>query len=243
MASFGEDLTGAAGLERAAGIARRLAEADDLDETLQRIVDLAVGYIEDCDGATLMVIRRGEVITPAFSGPDAREADLAQYRAGEGPCLSAMEQHETVSIDDLEAEERWPKWRDEVSDLGWRSMVGLRLFVAESTLGALDLYARRAAGFDECSRALAQVFASHAAVAMKAAITESGLHRALESRDIIGQAKGVLMERERLTGEEAFGRLRELSNHHNIKVRELARHIAETGELPTDRVSASRRVS
>lgn len=227
-----EGLTGAAGLERVAGIARQLAAAESLDETLQGVVDLAVDYVEHCDGATLMLIRGGEVITPAFSGPDARQVDLAQYRVGEGPCLSAMQEHETVSIDELETEARWPRWRTAISDLGWRSMVGLRLFIANSTMGALDLYSRRAAGFDERSRALARVFASHAAVAMKAAITESGLQQAVASRDIIGQAKGVLMERERLSAVQAFERLRELSNHHNVKLRELARHIAETGELP-----------
>ena len=228
----GEDLGDLAGLERVAGIARRLAQAESLDETLQQVVDLGEDYIEHCDGATLMIVRSGSVSTPAASNLEAMRSDQAQHATGEGPCLSAMREHETVVIEDVAAEDRWPHWRDRISELGWQSMLGLRLFVAGDTLGALNLYARRPGGFDEQSQQLAQVFASHAAVAMKAAINEQGLEEALASRDTIGQAKGVLMERERLTGQQAFERLRELSNAHNVKLRDLARDIAETGEVP-----------
>ena len=231
--SFGEALEGVAALERIAGIGRRMAEAEGLDETLQRIVDLAAAYLEHCDGATLMLIELGgAVITPASTHVAARRADLAQVETGQGPCLSSMELQETTVIDDFDTEERWPDWRAAVRDLGWRSMVGLRLYIADDTMGALNLYSRRTEGFPPSSRVLAQVFASLAATAMKAAISEAGLERALEGRDHIGQAKGILMERERLSGAQAFERLRDLSNQHDLKVRELARRIAETGDVP-----------
>lgn len=229
----GEELTGVTALERVADIARKLADTEHLDETLQRVVDLAEDYIEHCEGVTLLFVRPDDsMVTPAWSNREARAADIAQHETGEGPCLSAIREHETIVIDDLASEERWPKWRAEVSELGWRSMVGVRLFVAENTMGALDLYSPRAHGFDEQSQALAKVFASHAAVAMKAAISDHGLKLALEARDLIGQAKGVLMERERLSAQQAFRRLRDLSNQHNLKLRDLARDIAETGEMP-----------
>lgn len=229
----GEGLTGTAALERVADIARELAGAENLDETLQLVVDLAVDYIEHCEGATMLFVQSDDsVVTPAWATPEARAADTAQHDTGQGPCLSAMQEHETIVVEDMASEDRWPQWRAEVSDLGWRSMVGLRLFVAEDTMGALDLYSTRPRGFDEHSQALAAVFASHAAVAMKAAISQEGLQHALASRDVIGQAKGVLMERERLSAQQAFERLRELSNQHNIKVRDLARDITETGAVP-----------
>lgn len=219
-------------LERVAEIARHLAEADDLDETLQRVVDLAVGHIDHCDGATMMWVHRGRVTTPASTSTEARGADLAQYRVGQGPCLTAMLERRLVVIDDIQTDERWPQWRDEVTGLGWSSMIGLRLFVAEKTMGALNLYSRATGAFDERAQTMADIFASHAAVAMKAAISESGLHSALEARDVIGQAKGLLMERRRLSGEQAFAHLRQLSNHHDVKLREIARQIAESGEIP-----------
>ncbi len=217
---------------RVAEIARRLAEADDLDETLQRIVDLAADYLEPCDGVTMTVYRGGKPITPASTDAAARDADLAQYRTDEGPCLTALRDHHVIVIKDIETDDRWPLWRAEVSELGWSSMMGVRLFLGEDTMGALNLYSRTADAFDGHHQALAQVFASHASVAMKAAISEQGLHRALATRDFIGQAKGVLMERRRLSGEEAFATLRRLSSRHNIKLRDLARQIVETGEIP-----------
>lgn len=219
-------------LEKLVNIARQLAESDSLDETLQRIVDLSRDYLDNCDGSTLMLVRGGQVVTPASTDLDAYKADKAQHETGEGPCLSAMREHETIVIDDIPSDERWPRWRAKVSSLGWCSMVGLRLFVAEDTMGALDVYSRQTDGFDRHSQALARFFAAHAAVAMKAAISDAGLQRALESRDIIGQAKGILMERERLSGQQAFERLRQLSNAQNVKVRELAQHITESGEVP-----------
>lgn len=229
---FDADASERTGLERVAEIARRLAEADDLDETLQRVVDLAMGYIDQCDGATMMLVRGDRVTTPASTGMDAHGADLAQYRTGEGPCLTAMREHEVVVILDVQVDDRWPQWRAEVTALGWASMIGLRLFIAEQTMGALNLYSRTAGAFDERAQALARFFASLAAVAMKAAISEAGLQQALESRDVIGQAKGVLMERRQLSGEQAFEHLRQMSSHHEVKVREIARQITETGELP-----------
>lgn len=165
---FAEDLDATVGLERVAAISRQLAEADGLDETLQAIVDLSVTYLAHCDGATLMLVEQGgRVITPASTDLDARRVDLAQYETGQGPCLSAMQQRETVVIADLHDEERWPQWQDAVRELGWRSMLGLRLFVADDTMGALNLYSRSPGGFPMASRLLGQVFASIAAVAMK----------------------------------------------------------------------------
>ena len=229
----GEQISGEEeALLRVATIARELAETDSLDGTLQKVVDLAEGYIEHCRGATLMMTQRDRIITPASTSRRAMLADHAQYATGEGPCLTAMRSHETIVMDHIHADERWPDWQRKISELGWRSMIGLRLFIAEDTLGALNLYAEEPNGFDRHSQALAQVFASHAAVAMKAAISDAGLQRALESRDIIGQAKGVLMEREHLSGQQAFERLRRLSNDRNVKLRDIAQDIAESGEVP-----------
>jgi AmiR/NasT family two-component response regulator len=94
-------------------------------------------------------------------------------------------------------------------------------------------YGARPHAFDTRSRLVGQVFASHAAVALKSAIAEVGLQAALSTRDVIGQAKGILMEREGLTAEVAFSRLRELSQQRNVAVREIAEEIAATGSVPS----------
>jgi GAF domain-containing protein len=220
-------------LEAVAEIARRLAESDDLDDLLQRVVNLGEAYLDGCQGVSLMLVRRGGVISsPAYSSRVAYDSDQAQYSTNEGPCLEAIREHHTVIIDDLETDERWPRYREAALALGVRSMISFRLFLLGDTMGALDFYSSRPHAFDERSQLLGQVFASHAAVALKAAISEAGSEAALRSRDVIGQAKGVLMAQERLTAAEAFERLRQRSQQLNRPVRELAREVTETGVLP-----------
>jgi GAF domain-containing protein len=228
------DDAGPEDLEQVAEIARELADAASVDDLLQRIADLGERYVEDCDGVSIMFVHRGGRITsPAFSSRVAYDSDQAQYVADEGPCLEAIREHHTIVIDDLEDDERWPVYRRLALELGVRSMISFRLFVREDTMGALDFYSRTPHVFGARSRLIGQVFASHAAVALKAAITEAGLTTALASRDVIGQAKGVLMEREHLTAPEAFARLTTISQAINRPLRDIAAEIAETGDVPS----------
>lgn len=220
-------------LEQLAEIAHILSEADDLDELLQLIVDLGEGYLDGCDGASMMLIGKNRSITsPAFSSRVAYQSDLAQYEADEGPCLDALRDHRVYMVDDLETETRWPVYRDLALKLGIRSMLSYRLFAKGSTFGALDFYSRRPHAYSEYSKIIGQVFASHAGVALKGAINEAGLERAIASRDIIGQAKGILMERLRLPANEAFGLLTKISQDRNTAVRDLAEQIVTSGEIP-----------
>lgn len=136
-----------------------------------------------------------------------------------------------VVIEDLRAEVRWPDYRKRALALGVRSMLGVRLFVAGDTIGALDFYSQQPNTFDRRAQLYGQVFTSQAAIALKAAITEAGLEQALRTRDVIGQAKGIVMERQGLTAWEAFDRLRQFSQQRNCPVREIAEELVRTGEL------------
>lgn len=221
-------------LEQVADISRELSEANGLQETLQLIVDLGENVLEHCDGVSMMLIVRGGVIeTPAASSQVAHDSELLQYATGEGPCLSAIRDHETVLVQDLEAEERWPDYRDGALRLGVRSMASFRLFVTDDSLGALDMYSRRPNAFDQRSVLIGQVFAAQASVAMKAVITEAGLQAAIHSRDVIGQAKGIVMARRHVTPDAAFAILRQLSQDRNEKLVDLAEQITATGEVPS----------
>ena len=222
-------------LETVADIARRLAAAEDLDDLLHRIVVLGQQQLDGCDGVSLMLIGRGgRISSPAYSAKVAYDSDMAQYETNQGPCLESIREHHTVLIDDLQHDERWPAYRDLVVGLGVRSMLGVRLFVLGDTMGALNFYSSRPHVFDEWSKLLAQVFASHAAVAMKAAISEAGMEAALQTRDLIGQAKGVLMASHKLSAVEAFDLLRQVSQSRHVKLRDLAEEIAATGALPDE---------
>jgi GAF domain-containing protein len=221
-------------LERMAEIGIALSDAEGLQATLQLVVDLGQELLEHCDGASLMLIGRGgRVDTPAYSSPEAQASDLAQYATGEGPCLEAMRTHRTVVIEDLATEGRWPAYQEAALKIGVRSMLSIRLFVTEDSMGALDLYSRRPHGFDRRSRLVGQVFGAQASVAVKAALIEAGLETRIRSRDVIGQAKGIVMARRRVTADLAFDLLTRLSQARNVRLVDLAEEIARTGEVPS----------
>ena len=118
-------------------------------------------------------------------------------------------------------------------------MLAFRLFAADDTLGALDLYGNQPGAFDETARAFGTVFAAHAALALAGAqlhehdlANTDGLRQALEARDTIGQAKGILMATHHIDSDTAFELLRTTSNALNTKLRTVADHVARTHALP-----------
>lgn len=226
--------------EAFADVARQLQAERSPEEVLDRITAIAVRLVEGCDHAGVTIVRRsGAVDTPAASDDVPRRVDAVQYEAGEGPCLEAIEEHDTYLIDDLSTEDRWPRFsRRAYDEFGVRSMLSFRLFLEEDTIGALNLYSRREGAFDEHARAVGAVLAAHAAVAIMTAREREradNLERALESSREIGIAVGILMARGRRTREDAFTALREASQHLNLKLRDVATAVADTGELPERR--------
>lgn len=220
-------------LEQLSTVAHRLSEAESVDELLQLIVDLGEDYLDGCDGVSLMLIdKQRKISTPAYSSPVAHASDLAQYEANEGPCLDALRDHAVYMIDDLETEPRWPTYRALALKLGVRSMLSYRLYAKGRTFGALDFYAQQPHVYSPFSKAIGQVFAAYAAVALKGAITEAGMEKSIESRDIIGQAKGIIMERFDVSAADAFQKLTAISRAEHILVRDLAAQIVATGQIP-----------
>lgn len=180
----------------------------------------------------MLISKGGKIETPASSSQAAYDSDMAQCETGEGPCLDAIRHERTILMNDLEDDERWPGYRSKALELGVRSMLSVRLFANEDSMGALDLYSKRPDAFDRRSQVIAQMFAGHASIAVQAALTVAGLEMVIGSRDVIGQAKGILMSRRRVTADMAFDILRNLSQQRNQPVRELAREIAESGDIP-----------
>jgi hypothetical protein len=164
----------------------------------------------------------------------ARQGDELQYAAGEGPCLSALD--EPLVVMDEHASERWPSfWRRwPAADAETAMSCSLRADgVPTAVRGSLNLYAKHPDAFDSEAAETALILAAHAAVAVAVAherhaarTTEAGLREALEGRDVIGQAKGVLMVREGVGADEAFDILRRASQRLNVKLRQIAHSIA-----------------
>lgn len=230
--------SGRAGLAEAfADIARQLQAESNPAKTQERVTRAAVATIGGCDHAAISIVRRrGGVETVAATDDVPAEVDAIQYDVGEGPCLDAMSGHESDVIDDLAADERWPAFsRRAVEETGVRSMLSFRLFVQGDTIGALNLYSRRRAAFDEYSVAVGTVLAAHAAIALSAARDHERagqLEDALQSNREIGMAIGVLMGRGGVTQDQAFTLLRRASQHLHRKLREVAGEVVDTGQLP-----------
>ncbi len=212
-----------------AEIAQALLCEDTVEATLQRIAELAVETIEHCDFAGMTLVRGRLMTTPASTTQIPTQVDAIQLDTGEGPCLDAIREHEVFHTDDLSLEERWPNFaRRAVEMTQVRSMLCFRLFVEEDTLGALNLYSRSPAAFDDDDRAVGSVFAAHAGVALSTSRHGEHMETALQSRDLIGQAKGIIMAKQGVTADEAFDILRRGSQRLNIKLRELARQVADS---------------
>jgi GAF domain-containing protein len=220
-------------------LARRLAEAArglqqqlDPQQVLDRVVGLAVAMVPGADEATITMVRaRRHVYSAAATGELARWFDVLQEETGEGPCLDAMWKQQTVRVNDLAADPRWPVLGPRAGERGVGSMLCLQLFVHEDTLGALDLLAHEKAAFTDESEHIGLLLASHAAIAVADAQKLGHAAIALANRDIIGQAKGILMERFKLTADQAFDVLAKVSQETNRKLYAVAEDLARTGTL------------
>lgn len=210
-----------------ADVARALLAEQDVPATLDRIARLAVETIDGCDHAGISLIEGRRVSTAGASGDIARQVDALQYESDEGPCLDAIREHETYRVADLRAEERWPHFAHRAaSETGIASMLCFRLFAEVNTMGALNLYSKQPDAFDDEAVAVGSVFAAHAAVALSAAQHDEQMRRAIETRDVIGQAKGILMAQQHLSADQAFEILRRASQRMNVKLRDVAERVA-----------------
>ena len=223
-----------------ADIARQLQAEHTPEETQNRVTRAALSTVRGCDHAAISILRRRSgVHTVAATDDVATRVDAIQYDTGQGPCLDAIAGHEVYLIDDLLTDDRWPAFsRRAVEETGVRSMLSFRLFVEGDTIGALNMYARQPSAFDEHGHAVGAVLAAHAAIALRAARDQQHvgqLEDALRSNREIGMAMGVLMSQGRVTEDEAFALLRRASQFLNVKLRDVAAQVVETGLLPDRR--------
>jgi GAF domain-containing protein len=216
-------------------LARIFHAREHIDEVLRSLVQAAVLDVPAADYAGITMISPRAISTPVATGPMAEKLDAIQYATGEGPCQSLAPDQQIVKVDDLSQDTRWPEFSALAGELGVRSILSIKLFVEGDSTGSLNLYSGRAAAFDEEAESVGLLLASHAAVAMVGARTEAELRAALTTRDIIGQAKGVLMERYRIDGDDAFALLVKGSQATQRKLREVAEMVALTGEDPDPR--------
>lgn len=215
--------------------ARTVQQQGDPRATLEEIVRAAVALVPGCDeGSISVVLGRRDVTSEAASGDLPRIVDRLQEKHHEGPCLDAAFEHETVRVSNMATETRWPTFAKEALAAGAAGMLSCQLYVEGDNLGALNLFSRHADAFDDESEHVALLFAAHAAVAFAAAKRQAKLVRRVETRQLIGQAQGILMERFKVTDGQAFELLVRASQHRNTKLRDVAAELVQSGEFRTD---------
>jgi putative methionine-R-sulfoxide reductase with GAF domain len=151
-------------------IARLFAAADDVQEVLQEVVRLAVEHLDACEFAGISLVDGRRITSPASTNEAAALVDNIQADTDQGPCLDAIKEHEVFQTGDLTTEQRWPEFAARAhAETGARSILSLRLFMETDTFGSLNLYSTASNAFDASDVALGEVFASHAAVALQSA--------------------------------------------------------------------------
>ncbi|NMO94090.1 GAF and ANTAR domain-containing protein [Actinomycetospora sp. TBRC 11914] len=216
-----------------AHLRRTTAELDDRagvrdhGVALTRIVHAAVAAVPGTHEAGLTPADDRPADLDAPATPVVGKLDALQRELGEGPAVTALADAPAdgvVAAGDFAGEDRdrWPEFAEHALEAGYRSLLAVRLEVGGAPRAALNLYATRAAAFDGQARRAAGLFGMHAGMLLLAAEHAAHLERALASRDLIGRAKGVLMERFGLDDDAAFARLVDASQRANLKLVEVA---------------------
>ena len=191
------------------------------------------------EAVSITLIRNDHPFTAAHDGQIALDADELQYQRDYGPCVDAGRSGQLFLVDDMRTDQRWPDYAQHAADRGVGSSLSVPLPFQAATLGAMNNYATRPHAFTEEDIEVATAVApwvayavNNASVAASAAEQTANMVAAMTTRAVIEQAKGILMERHRLTSDQAFNLLSRTSQRTGSKLRDVAADLVETGVLP-----------
>jgi len=225
------------GLLRVAAIP---ANEDVLDAALRLVVALARVTVTGADGVSVCLSRHGTLTTVAASDATVTGMDRDQYATGEGPCVAAATEGHWFHVESLDDEVRWPAFIPRARDRGINSILSTPLLTQTRPVGALNIYSRRARAFAAPELELSSMLATRASDLLVSAAMDVSmedlsrqLQEALRGRDVIAQARGVLMERHRVAADIAYTMLRRSSRQSNTSLRRVAEEImASTRSAP-----------
>ena len=221
--------------ERLSAAAREMQDQNDPKSTAASATRLAVAELGGADAAALSIVHRNKTIqTEAATDEMAARGDALQYETREGPCLDAIWKERTIYSPSLGYDRRWPTWGPRVvEETGAESVLAFQLFTTGETVGALNLYSRTRDGFDDADKEDGLALAAQIAIAFTASAKLDQLTIALDTRTVIGQATGILMERYSIDSSRAFAVLTRLSSTENLKLREIAADVVAGRHEPS----------
>jgi transcriptional regulator with GAF, ATPase, and Fis domain len=209
-------------------IAGHVNRHDDIGDTLASVTASAVEFIDWHRLRRRPADQRRRVPLGQADDPDGPELDQLQQDAGEGPCLEAVVTDSIIRCPDLSKDERWPKFAAGAVERGVYSMLSYQLYTTDNGGGALNLFGRKRQTFDTAAETVGSMLATQAAIAIIANDRYTQFESALASRDLIGQAKGILMERFSIDAVAAFNMLRTLSQTSNEKLWHIAQRVVDS---------------
>jgi transcriptional regulator with GAF, ATPase, and Fis domain len=207
----------------------------DSDTVLAELAEHAAVEIPGAMYAGVTVTRSAKHIdTPAATHKWPIVLDEIQQLHREGPCLTAAWEEKTIHVADLETDDRFPLYRrDAMERTPIRSVMAFQMFIAGETMGALNVFAEEPRAFGKTSKDIGLIFAAHSSVAWNSARRDEQFKRALASRDTIGQAKGMIMERYGVDAVQAFEVLRKLSQDSNVPLVQVATELVAKAQTPS----------
>jgi transcriptional regulator with GAF, ATPase, and Fis domain len=200
----------------------------DVEETLARITAAAVDLVDGVDYADIMLVDSGEFRSIAPTASLVTDLDHTQMQHRQGPCLEAAVVDSVVRSPDLRREKRWPAFAAAAVEAGVLSALSYQLYTHQSGAGALNLLSKQPDAFDVNAETALAMLATHAAITLIAADKEKQFQSALASRDVIGQAKGIVMERFKVDAGRAFALIVKLSQDTNTPVRVIAHQLVDS---------------
>jgi signal transduction protein with GAF and PtsI domain len=216
----------------------------DLDELLHRLTGHTMDLL-DASGCGIMLQNdEGRLAFAAASDDGVVRVELHQEQVSEGACHDAYQRNELIIIEDIRTGgNEWPGYRDRVVDAGFHAVLGVPMNAVGRTIGVMNVYRQTPGPWSDADVEAAQILTAvgagyivHANDLRAHHDLTDNLQAAITSRDLIGQAKGIIMEREGVDAEEAFGLLRTLSQRENRKLREIAQLVVDGQvQIPRDR--------
>jgi GAF domain-containing protein len=207
-------------------------QANDADDLVSRIVSEAVRLVPPARHAGVIVTDPDKNLRTVFASDLVpQQLDALQMQMGTGPCLTAARKQIVVRMHDVAADTRWAEFRRAACSCDVGSMLCVPLYIDDQLLGTLSLYGARPDAFRDGAEPIARLLATVAAVALADSFQRERIERALRNRDLIGQAKGILMSRHGVPADAAFELLREHSQRTNCKLVAVAEMVVETGML------------
>ena len=215
--------------ERMAELARAVAAPRNMDEVLCDVTSATLELIPGADAAGVLLLGKGGTFESLGDTSELPgKLDELQIRYQEGPCVQAAVDDLIVRAEDFRTEQRWPQYSKAAVELGVLSGVSFKLYTGDRTAGALNLFSFTARAFDGEAETTGSVLAAHAAAAILATRQSEQLQSALTTRDRIGQAKGIIMERYGVDDMRAFEMLKQLSQDSNTRLADVAQQVIDT---------------